>query len=472
MQRLTGKAGTRLGSAIALLVVAVLIALTPVRGQAQANTVLRFTPQPLSVEEGITFTVDVWVEDVADLYGAQVYLDFEPSVLEVTNVEAGTLLTAAPMSSLTFDNALGQVDFYIFQMAPSPPVSGSGSLATITFRGKAAGASPLQFVTRDDNPALRTLLTTAEIPGEIPTVKQDGQATVYSLARLAIDPSSTSVTAGQAITYVARVYDTGDSLVDTVTGSTTFGISTGAGGSWLGTTYTSDKAGAWTITGSYVSPGGKELVDTASLTVAPAAPSSLDLTAGASDLMMGGNTTVTATLSDAHSNSAADGTVVTFTCDHGVLEGGITTIQAGTLNGVATTTFTAATAGTATLTATAGSAVDSTQITIHQTPPTCYTLTLGHTGNGTDPVASPAKSGICAGNSEYVAGESITLSGAVPDSGWQIAGWDGTSSDGSTADSNSLIMPAGAHTAIVSYSAIGQEPAMHTFFLPLVTRTR
>jgi hypothetical protein len=81
---------------------------------------------------------------------------------------------------------------------------------------------------------------------------------------------------------------------------------------------------------------------------------------------------------------------------------------------------------------------------------TCYPLTLGHTGNGTDPAASPSKSTGCA-SGQYVAGESIALSGATPDAGWGIAGWTGTADDASTASTNSLTMPASARSAGVNY---------------------
>ncbi len=87
-------------------------------------------------------------------------------------------------------------------------------------------------------------------------------------------------------------------------------------------------------------------------------------------------------------------------------------------------------------------------------PPACYTLTLSHTGNGSNPAASPAKSASCASNGQYVSGEVINLSGASPDAGWQISGWTGTNNNGSTASTNTLTMPAGAQTASVTYSQI------------------
>lgn len=81
---------------------------------------------------------------------------------------------------------------------------------------------------------------------------------------------------------------------------------------------------------------------------------------------------------------------------------------------------------------------------------TCYALTLGHTGTGTDPVADLANSTGCP-TGEYVAGETINLSGAAPGLGWGIAGWYGTDDDESTADTNTVTMPAGAHAAGANY---------------------
>jgi hypothetical protein len=92
--------------------------------------------------------------------------------------------------------------------------------------------------------------------------------------------------------------------------------------------------------------------------------------------------------------------------------------------------------------------------------PTCYALTLSHTGNGSDPVASPANSTGCSAGT-YVAGESISLSGAVPASGWQISGWSGTDNNASTESTNTVTMPASAHTASVIYRSY--------IFIPLIS---
>ncbi len=63
--------------------------------------------------------------------------------------------------------------------------------------------------------------------------------------------------------------------------------------------------------------------------------------------------------------------------------------------------------------------------------PTCYLLTLSHSGLGSNPSASPTNSTGCPAD-QYVEGETINLSGAVPDTGWHISGWTGTSNNTST----------------------------------------
>jgi hypothetical protein len=82
--------------------------------------------------------------------------------------------------------------------------------------------------------------------------------------------------------------------------------------------------------------------------------------------------------------------------------------------------------------------------------PTCNALTLGYTGEGTTPASSPAASAGCSAG-EYIAGQLVTLSGAVADSGWRIGSWYGTSNDASRADTNTLTMPATTHSAGVNY---------------------
>jgi hypothetical protein len=82
--------------------------------------------------------------------------------------------------------------------------------------------------------------------------------------------------------------------------------------------------------------------------------------------------------------------------------------------------------------------------------PICYTLTLGHSGQGSTPTATPTNSTSCP-TGKYISSESISLSGATPATNWQISGWTGTTNNSSTASTNVLTMPASDHTVNVIY---------------------
>ena len=76
------------------------------------------------------------------------------------------------------------------------------------------------------------------------------------------------------------------------------------------------------------------------------------------------------------------------------------------------------------------------RITYHQ----CFTLTLVHSGSGSDPVPEPDHSAECPAG-QYTPGQAIHLT-AAPAAGWQVTGWSGTVDDGATSLVNSLTMPA------------------------------
>ena len=84
----------------------------------------------------------------------------------------------------------------------------------------------------------------------------------------------------------------------------------------------------------------------------------------------------------------------------------------------------------------------------------CYTLTRTSTGTAAPsaPTASPPNSTGCSAG-QYTVGESITVT-ANPPAGYSINGWDGTINDASTSTTNTVEMPASAHTVAVNYEAI------------------
>ena len=85
---------------------------------------------------------------------------------------------------------------------------------------------------------------------------------------IVVYPDSASITAGASQAYTAEAFDQYNNSLGYVTADTSFSIESGAGGSWSDNVYTSEKAGTWTVTGTYVDES-----DTATLTVeAPTPP--------------------------------------------------------------------------------------------------------------------------------------------------------------------------------------------------------
>lgn len=110
--------------------------------QAQESAMVRLVPV---AQNGDTFAVDVVAENVTDLYGLEFFLTYDPAVLAVvdanpeqggTQIEPGTLLPVETgfVVSNQADPAAGRISYAITLLNPAPPVSGSGSLAQITFQ--------------------------------------------------------------------------------------------------------------------------------------------------------------------------------------------------------------------------------------------------------------------------------------------------------------------------------------------------
>lgn len=117
-----------------------------------------------------------------------------------------------------------------------------------------------------------------------------------ALDSITISPSSSSITAGTTQTYTADGYDAANNWLGDVTGDTTFTIS--AGGSCTGAACGSTTAGGYTVTGT-----NGTAVDTASLTVTPAAAASLVLTPATASIQTGQTQAYAAEAFDAFGNS-------------------------------------------------------------------------------------------------------------------------------------------------------------------------
>lgn len=118
-----------------------------------SGAVVRVDPASATATVGQTLSVSIKVDNVSNMAGAEIHLSFNASVLEVVDADSATagvqianggMLSADFVAQNTADNAAGTIDFAIAQMN-KPAVNGSGTLATISFKAKAVGTSPVAF---------------------------------------------------------------------------------------------------------------------------------------------------------------------------------------------------------------------------------------------------------------------------------------------------------------------------------------
>ncbi len=138
-----------------LLLVLVLLALAAA-AQAAGQGRLRLSLEDATTTAAQEVTVAVLVEDAPQIYGADVYLLFDPDVLEVVDADdsqAGVQLE--PGDFINFeqafvlqhqvDNQAGRIDYALALLNPAPPAQGDGRLLRITFRAKADGQTTIRL---------------------------------------------------------------------------------------------------------------------------------------------------------------------------------------------------------------------------------------------------------------------------------------------------------------------------------------
>jgi len=121
-----------------------------VAAAAFAGPVVSIQPATESVQAGGSFSVNIMVSGITDLYAFQFDIGFDPTILSATEVTEGAFL---PMGGSTFflpptvNNGSGQIlgtaDSLLTAISG---VSGSGVLATIEFHGVGGGTSAINIL--------------------------------------------------------------------------------------------------------------------------------------------------------------------------------------------------------------------------------------------------------------------------------------------------------------------------------------
>ena len=146
---------------------------------ASAAPVLSISPATKTVDVGQTFSLDVSISDVTDLYAYQFDIQFDPLRLSAISVQEGAFLPSGGSTLFvpgTIDNTSGTITFTADSLIGAVSgVTGSGVLANILVQAKATGVSSidtLNVTLLDSN--LGTI--SANVAGSRVTVQQTSGA--------------------------------------------------------------------------------------------------------------------------------------------------------------------------------------------------------------------------------------------------------------------------------------------------------
>jgi len=107
-------------------------------------------PAEATANPGESFTINVNVQDIVDLYSYQVQVNFDPNVLEATGAQEGPFLpegTTSPDGTYFVPPVIEDDNIFLacVTLGRYPGVSGSGTLFNVTFNVLDAGTSDLDF---------------------------------------------------------------------------------------------------------------------------------------------------------------------------------------------------------------------------------------------------------------------------------------------------------------------------------------
>lgn len=127
---------------------------------APIKTRLFIDPETTRVSLNHSFTVDVSIEEVENLSGAECHLSFDPSLLQLQGMVPGDFLIDANVIKSEYDNIQGTIDYVVALISGSR--SGSGDLLSLKFSSKASlGTSQIKFDFAEANNR-KTILKNAE----------------------------------------------------------------------------------------------------------------------------------------------------------------------------------------------------------------------------------------------------------------------------------------------------------------------
>jgi general secretion pathway protein D len=119
---------------------------TPAVNPALGGASFLFDPGTITQTKGATFTVNILISGVQNVYSVPLQLNYDPTKLQLMNVSNGGFLSQDGQTVALVhreDETSGTLQITATRPPNSGGVSGQGSVVTLTFMAKASGQSPL-----------------------------------------------------------------------------------------------------------------------------------------------------------------------------------------------------------------------------------------------------------------------------------------------------------------------------------------
>lgn len=147
--------------------------------------IVAIVPSYRQMQLGQTTTVDIRILNVRNLYGADVLLSFDPTIVQIEDMNPSLPDAQITLGGFPYpdyppvnagDNVSGTLHCAVTQASPRPPANGEGTMGIITFRGIKRGVSPVRF----------TFVQLSDPEGiEIPSTTFDGEVEVLDVGAIA-----------------------------------------------------------------------------------------------------------------------------------------------------------------------------------------------------------------------------------------------------------------------------------------------
>jgi subtilisin family serine protease/protocatechuate 3,4-dioxygenase beta subunit len=307
-----------------------------------------------------------------------------PSTLQVGNLSALTATVADQFGNPVANGTVVSFTTNLGSVSPITRVTTNG-VATATLSSTVAGLATVT-ATVSSVSVTKPVTFTAGPPANVALAAAPSTLPVGSLS--ALTATVTDQFGNPVANGIVVSFSTSLGSASPITRVTTNGVATA--------TLSSTLPGTAVVTATVGS-----LSTTSQVTFTPGAPANLALAAAPSTLTVGNLSALTATVTDQFGNPVANGTVVSFTTNLGI----VSPITRVTTNGVATATLSSTVAGLATVTATVGGLSATAQVTFTPGPPANLalaaapsTLPVGSlstlTATVTDQFGNPVANGI------------------------------------------------------------------------------